>query len=167
MKVCNPLCYYCRYIYADQCKFFMHEHLVVEHCPLHLHLTSSTAACGAGNLKHRTGTADVQRAHLIATINTGYQKANLYITPLIRNGWGKAEDGSAVPVRCLKWPALQAAVELVRCECKGQCSTTRWSCIKNLALIFANVTTVVAQEIANLHFLMRRTWTLCNVAKVT
>ena len=84
----------------------MHEHLVVEHCPLHPHLTISTAACGAGNFKHRTGTADVQRAHVIAIINRGYQKANPYITPLIRNGWGKAEDGSAVPVRYLKLPAL-------------------------------------------------------------
>lgn len=72
----------------------------------------------------------VRRANVIATIWKGYKKAQPKLPVLVGNGWEETADGTVGPVRCLKLPAPQAVVELVKCGCRGQCSS-RCTCIKN------------------------------------
>lgn len=72
----------------------------------------------------------IQRANLISRISKGYKEPRPKIPPLSENGWEKTADGEIVPKKCLELPAPQAVVELVKCGCRGKC-TTHCSCRKN------------------------------------
>ena len=87
----------------------------------------------------------VKRAHLIAIIDKGYKVPK----PLEETGWEKSEDDIILPVRSLRLPAPQAIVEIVKCGCRGQCSTNRCSCIKLncLALLLVSAMTAATFRI--------------------
>lgn len=73
----------------------------------------------------------IQRANVISAISKGYREQGPQTPLLTDNGWETKSDGTISPKKCLEPPAPEAVVELVKCGCRGECSTARCSCHKN------------------------------------
>ena len=73
----------------------------------------------------------IQRANAISTICKGYREPRPQLPSLTANWWETNSDGTISPKKCLQPPAPEAVIELVKCGCRGECSTARCSCNKN------------------------------------
>ena len=60
-----------------------------------------------------------------------YISPNPMLPPLEQNGWEINPEGGYLPVKCLKKPAPQAVLELVKCGCHGSCKSANCSCLSN------------------------------------
>ncbi|KAG1662654.1 Supervillin [Nymphon striatum] len=54
----------------------------------------------------------------------------LGISSPVGHGW-EDKDTSIMPIMCLKSPAPQALLELIKCGCKGKCDKRQCSCLRN------------------------------------
>ncbi|KAG1694148.1 hypothetical protein GQR58_006938 [Nymphon striatum] len=52
------------------------------------------------------------------------------ISSPVGHGW-EDKDTSIMPIMCLKSPAPQALLELIKCGCKGKCDKRQYSCLRN------------------------------------
>ncbi|KAG1709152.1 RNA exonuclease 1 [Nymphon striatum] len=52
------------------------------------------------------------------------------ISSPVGHGW-EDKDTSIMPIMCLKSPAPQALLELIKCGCKGKCDKRQCSCLRN------------------------------------
>ena len=70
----------------------------------------------------------VLRAHIQARVwGQAHIAQQEFLDPL-QNGYYKDEDGQLKPIATESLPAPEAIIEMVRCQCKGDCSSHRCSC---------------------------------------
>lgn len=73
----------------------------------------------------------ILRANYMSARDKSYISSKPQLPPLELNGWEINPDGSHQPVKCLREPAPQAVLELVKCGCRGICDSASCSCLRN------------------------------------
>ena len=70
----------------------------------------------------------ILRAHIQARIWGQASVANQHFLDPLQFGFYKDSDGQIKPTTTEMLPAPKAIIEMVRCQCKGTCSSSKCSC---------------------------------------
>jgi len=73
----------------------------------------------------------ILHANYTSLKDKSYVMAKLVLPALEINGWDLGSEGVYWPAMCLKDPAPEAVLELVKCGCDSSCVTTSCSCLRN------------------------------------
>ncbi|KAG1665862.1 hypothetical protein GQR58_019139 [Nymphon striatum] len=72
----------------------------------------------------------IRRSNYQSYIWKSCKLPEMSISSPVGHGWDD-KDTSIMPIMCLKSPAPQALLELVKCGCKGKCDKRQCSCVRN------------------------------------
>ena len=72
----------------------------------------------------------IARINYIAMCGKSYLVNSPILPPIKENGWTLNDEGSYIPLKSFFPPAPKAGLELRRCNCKSECKTERYTCLK-------------------------------------
>ena len=72
----------------------------------------------------------IQRSNYLSYIWKNCKSPDINVPSPVGHGW-EDNDELITPIMCLRSPAPQALLELIKCSCKGRCEKKQCSCVRN------------------------------------